>query len=235
VPVNVKFEVEPLQMGLVAVTDAVIDVETTVTTIFSGVLQPFKEIWVKVIVTPAGQVEPREKLVGPNETLPMAGIDGVTPLPPVDVVQLSVAPTAPETLNVLLSPAHNDVVDGIGTAGAEFMVIVPVAFTDPQPPDKATLYANGLPVVEVGVPLIVIVPAVAFPLKVATSPTGKFTAPIPVAPVVLNTIFGLSAWFEQIVALGAGLLAVIVAPTVKVPTAGGLEQEGVFVVLTTTE
>jgi hypothetical protein len=31
-------------MGLVAVTDAVIDVETTVTTIFSGVLQPFKEI-----------------------------------------------------------------------------------------------------------------------------------------------------------------------------------------------
>jgi hypothetical protein len=44
VPVNVRVEVDPLQIGLVAVTDAVIDVETTVTTIFSGVLQPFKEI-----------------------------------------------------------------------------------------------------------------------------------------------------------------------------------------------
>jgi hypothetical protein len=150
---------------------------------------------VKVIVTPAGQVEPREKLNGPNETLPRAGITGVTPLPPVEVIQLSVDPTAPETLNVLLSPAHKDVVDGVGTAGAEFIVIVPAAFTVPQPPDRATLYANGLPKVEVGVPLIVTVPAVALPPKVATNPAGKFTAPIPVAPVVLNTIFGLSAWF----------------------------------------
>jgi hypothetical protein len=174
---------------------------------------------VKVIVTPAGQVEPREKLVGPNETLPMAGIDGVTPLPPVDVVQLSVAPTAPETLNVPLSPAHNDVVDGIGTAGAEFMVIVPVAFTDPQPPDKATLYANGLPTEEEGAPLIVTVPAVALPAKVATNPAGKFMVPIPVAPVVVNTILGFSGWLRQTVALGAALVAVMFGLTVIVPEA----------------
>jgi len=120
------------------------------------------------------------------------------------------------------------------TDGGLLIVIVPSAFTVPQPPDRATLYANGLPKVEVGVPLIVTVPAVALPAKVATNPAGKFTAPIPVAPVVVNTIFGLSAWFKQIVALGATLVAVIVAPTVSVPEAGALAHAGVVWVLITT-
>ena len=105
------------------------------------------------------------------------------------------------------------------TDGGLLIVIVPSAFTVPQPPDRATLYANGLPKVEVGVPLIVTVPAVALPPKVATNPAGKFTAPIPVAPVVLNTIFGLSAWLWHTVAFGDALVAVISGLTVIVPKA----------------
>ena len=37
-------------------------------------------------------------------------------------------------------------------------VIVPVAVATPQPPVNVTVYENGLPVVVVGAPLMVIVP-----------------------------------------------------------------------------
>lgn len=48
----------------------------------------------------------------------------------------------------------------------------------------------------VGVPLSVIVPDVALPAKTGVIPAGNPVAvPIPVAPVVVNWIVGLSAWF----------------------------------------
>jgi hypothetical protein len=62
-------------------------------------------------------------------------------------------------------------------------------------------------------------PAVAFPVNVATNPAGKFMVPIPVAPVVVNTILGFSGWLRQTVALGAALVAVMFGLTVIVPEA----------------
>jgi len=109
--------------------------------------------------------------------------------------------------------------------GLEFTVIVPVAFTVPQPPVNGILYENGLPVAEEGVPLIVIVPDAALPVKAAVTPAGKFTAaPMPVAPVVVKVIFVLNGCPTQTVRLGEVLVAVIFAVTVIVPMAFPLPQ-----------
>jgi hypothetical protein len=66
-------------------------------------------------------------------------------------------------------------------------VMVPVAFTLPQPPVKGMVYVK-LPSV-VGVPFIVIL----FADHEAMSPVGKpFASPIPVAPVVVLIEIGSS-------------------------------------------
>src|SRR4249919_3642610 len=66
-------------------------------------------------------------------------------------------------------------------------VIVPVAFTLPQPPVSGMLYVYGLPAALVGVPLMVITP----PDHTAVIPGGNpVGTPIPVAPVVVSVIAG---------------------------------------------
>ena len=63
----------------------------------------------------------------------------------------------------------------------------------------------------VGVPLRVIVPAVAFPEKLAVTPAGNCAAtPIPVAPVVVNVI-GVMRVFTQSVGLVEGPVTVFPA------------------------
>src|SRR6478735_2135705 len=76
---------------------------------------------------------------------------------------------------------HNVDVAGVATLTvlAAVTVMVPVAFTVPQPPVKGMVYGK-LPAT-VGVPLIVI----TFPAHDAVTPAGKpVAAPMPVAPVV---------------------------------------------------
>lgn len=86
--------------------------------------------------------------------------------------------------------------------------IVPVAFTVPQPPVSGMLYINVPDTV--GVPLNVIV----LPAKAAVIPVGKPVAvPIPVAPVVVWVIAGLSAALIQSV-LVALLVTVLSGITV---------------------
>jgi hypothetical protein len=77
---------------------------------------------------------------------------------------------------------------------AGFTVIVPDNAVGPQPP------VNGMKYVKVpaalGVPLMLIIPAVASPVNVALNPGGKPVAkPIPVAPVVLWVMNGDSKTF----------------------------------------
>jgi hypothetical protein len=90
-------------------------------------------------------------------------------------------------------------------------VIVPVAFTLPQPPVKGIVYVK-LPVA-VGVPLIVI----TLLDHEAVTPSGNPVAvPIPVAPVVLRVI-GVMAVFKNPV-VEVALPAVLSVQVVNVTT-----------------
>jgi hypothetical protein len=74
---------------------------------FNGVIQPFNEICVNVMVTPVGHVLPRLKLPGPKLFVPPAAVV-IVPLPPKDVDQLSDAPGVAVTGNALGAPAQRD-------------------------------------------------------------------------------------------------------------------------------
>ena len=89
----------------------------TVITIFSGVVQPFNEICVNVMVTPAGQLPPSTKLPGPRKFVPPRAVF-ITSLPPEEVVQLSDASGVAVTENELDAPAQRELVlvDAVGVA-----------------------------------------------------------------------------------------------------------------------
>jgi hypothetical protein len=88
-------------------------------------------------------------------------------------------------------------------------VIVPVAFTLPQPPVKGIVYVK-LPVA-VGVPLIVI----TLLDHEAVTPAGKpVAAPMPVAPVVLRVIGVMAVFTNPVVEVA--LPAVLSVQVVKV-------------------
>ena len=99
------------------------------------------------------------------------------------------------------------------TVLAAVTVIVPVAFTVPQPPVNGMLYVNTPDAV--GVPLIVIV----FDAQAAVTPDGKPVAvPMPVALAVVCVI-GVSAVLIQSVGVAEAALTVLAAVTVIVPVA----------------
>ena len=108
VPVNVNAEVVPLQIGDTGETVAV-RLEVTVMTQFNGVVQPFNEICVNVMVTPAGQLPPSTKLPGPRKFVPPGAVI-ITPLPPKEVVQLSDASGVAVSENELDVPAQRELV-----------------------------------------------------------------------------------------------------------------------------
>ena len=89
-------------------------------------------------------------------------------------------------------------------------VIVPVAFTLPQPPVKGIVYVK-LPVA-VGVPLIVITLLDHEAVTPVGNPVG---APMPVAPVVLRVI-GVMTMLTIWVAVEDGLPAVLSVQVVNV-------------------
>ncbi len=97
-------------------------------------------------------------------------------------------------------------------------MMVPVAFTVPHPPVNGMLYANVPDAV--GVPLIVIV----LLAKVAVTPAGRFVAvPMPVAPVVVCVIDGVSAvLIHNVVVVPA--VAVLFGVTMIVPVAFTVPQ-----------
>ena len=97
--------------------------------------------------------------------------------------------------------------------GNAFTTIVPVAFTEPQPPLNGTVYVNEP--LAVGAPLIVIV----LLAQLAVTPAGKPVAePIPVAPVVLCVMFVMGVLI-QTVGLELAALTVFKGVTVMVPIA----------------
>ncbi len=81
----------------------------TVITIFSGVVQPFNEICVSVMVTPEGQLLPSTKLPGVKKFVPVPAVF-IEPLPPKDVDQVSNAPGVAETSNEVDVPAQSEAV-----------------------------------------------------------------------------------------------------------------------------
>ena len=112
----------------------------------------------------------------------------VTPDGKPVAVPIPVAPVVVCVTGVSAVLIHNVGVDDAAlTVLAAVTVIVPVAFTVPQPPVNGMLYVNTPDAV--GVPLIVIV----FDAQAAVTPDGNPVAvPIPVAPVVVCVI-GVSA------------------------------------------
>jgi hypothetical protein len=108
VPVNVNAEVVPLQIGDTGETVAV-RLDVTVMTILSGVVHPFNEICVSVMVTPEGQLAPSTKLTGLKKFVPPGAVV-ITPLPPEEVVQLSDAPGVAVTENASDVPAQSELV-----------------------------------------------------------------------------------------------------------------------------
>lgn len=101
----------------------------------------------------------------------------------------------------------------IAAVGLELTVMVPVAFTLPQPPVSGIEYVN-VPLCE-GVPLIVI----TFEAQFAVTPGGKPVAvPIPVAPVVACVIF-VSAALIHTIGVEEAVPAVLFGDTVIVPVA----------------
>ena len=108
--------------------------------------------------------------------------------------------------------------DAALTVFAGVMVIVPVAFTVPQPPVNGILYVN-VPVA-VGVPLMVTV----FEPKAADTPAGSPVAvPMPVAPVVVWVILVNGVLIHK-VGLEDAALTVFAGVTVIVPVAFTVPQ-----------
>ena len=102
-------------------------------------------------------------------------------------------------------------------------VIVPVAFTDPQPPVSGIVYGNTPDTV--GVPLMVITLAAQEALTPAGSPTA---APMSVAPVVAIVI-GVSAVLIHSDGFDDGAPAVLSGVTSIVPVAVIMPQPPVRV------
>lgn len=105
-------------------------------------------------------------------------------------IPLLIIPVAPVVLNVIFDkPSLKHIVGELAPDPAELSavlvptVMVPTAFSIPQPPVKGMLYSK-IPS-SVGVPLIVMV----LLAQDAVTPDGKsLTVPIPVAPVVVCVI-----------------------------------------------
>ena len=107
---------------------------------------------------------------------------------------------------------------GTTVLGVAFTVIVPVAFTVPQPPVNGMLYVKTPDTV--GVPEIKIVSAD----QTAVTPAGKPVAvPIPVAPVVVCVIF-VKAVLLHTVGDDEAAETVLSGFTVIVPTAFAVPQ-----------
>ncbi len=118
---KVNADVVPLHIGETVETDAV-RLEVTVITMFNGVMQPFKEICVNVMVTPEGHVLPRLKLPGPKLFVPPAAVV-IVPLPPKDVDQLIDAPGVAVTGNALGVPAQRDTVLVFAVGGTRTVTV----------------------------------------------------------------------------------------------------------------
>lgn len=133
VPVKVSCEVLPEQIGDCAVTFTLIE-DVTVITKLIGVEQLLIETWVKVIIVPAGQVvQAALILLGPILAAP-DGLKTKLPEPPEEVDQVRLAKAVPVKFIDELDPGHK-LVDVVRLAiGGATTVIVPVAFTEPQPP-----------------------------------------------------------------------------------------------------
>jgi hypothetical protein len=106
----------------------------------------------------------------------------------------------------------------LAVVGCSFTVIVPDAFTLPQPPVNGIVYANTP--LAIGVPLIVIV----LLNHAAVTPAGRPVAvPIPVAPAVVWVMF-VNNVLTHNVGLDEAVLAVFAAVTVIVPVAFTVPQ-----------
>ena len=106
------------------------------------------------------------------------------------------------------------VVEGDVTVLSGVTVMVPVAFTIPQPPVNGIVYANVPDAV--GVPLIVIILAAQVAVTPAGSPAG---VPMPVAPVVVCVIAAGKAVLIQSVGVAEAGVTVLSGVTVMVPVA----------------
>ena len=111
------------------------------------------------------------------------------------------------------------VVDGDVTMLSGVTVIVPKAFTVPQPPVNGIVYANVPDAV--GVPLIVIVSDAQVAVTPAGSPVG---VPMPVAPVVVCVMAAGKAVLIQSVGVVVGEVTVLSEVTVIVPVALNVPQ-----------
>jgi hypothetical protein len=143
------------------------------------------------------------------EELPLVGPDQLTvPLP---VPETKIEPS------VALQEFGSSGVKEI--TGKETTVIVPVAFTEPQPPVSG-IEKGKVPDI-VGVPLTVMV----FPNQEAVNPAGSPVAtPIPVAPVVMKVIVGERAVFTQSAGLLDAVVTELIGLTVIVPVAFTVPQ-----------
>ena len=140
--------------------------------------------------------------------------DAETPVGKPVAVPMPVAPVVVCVTGVSAVLIHSvGVAEAALTVLAAVTVIVPVAFTVPQPPVSGMLYVNTPDAV--GVPLIVIV----FAAQAAVTPDGKPVAvPIPVALAVVCVI-GVSAVLIHSVGVAEAALTVLAAVTVIVPVA----------------
>ena len=138
----------------------------------------------------------------------------VAPVAPVDVYVILAIAELRQTVCMLLADVRVMVLAGL-------TVIVPVAVTVPHPPVRVTVYPNGLPVVVVGEPLMVMFPAEYVPLTPAGSPLN-------VAPVALVDVYVILAMgrFRQAVWVLFPDVSVIVleVATVIVPVAVTVPQ-----------
>jgi len=133
----------------------------------------------------------------------------VAPVAPVDVYVILAIGEFRQTLWVLLAEVRVMVLTGV-------TVMVPVAVTLPHPPVRVTVYPNGLPVVVVGEPMIVIFPAEYVPLTPAGSPLNV----APVAPVEVYVISVIGELIQMVWVLLADVRAMVLTGlTVIVPVA----------------
>jgi len=133
----------------------------------------------------------------------------VAPVALVDVYVILAIGELRQTVWVLLADVRV-IVLGVVT------VIVPVAVTVPQPPVRVTVYPNGLPVVVVGEPLIVMFPAEKEPV----TPGGRPVNVAPVAPVDVYIILAMGELRQAVWVLLADVrVMVLTGLTVMEPVA----------------
>ncbi len=106
---------------------------------FSGAVQLPRATWVKERITPAGQAEPKLKLLGPKLAVPVGlKLNGI-PGPVDELLQDIKAFGVPEMVICPDGPGQMVAEEFNVAVGGATTVIVPVAFTDPHPPVSGML------------------------------------------------------------------------------------------------